>query len=89
MDCNKKVGGGGGRGEDNYQIKFVNDRPIFSFWKNAFKGCFTEQGLGMAVYENRQIGVLGDFSNNLIGMELEIPPRRPDQLKSNKDQTHL
>ena len=27
-------------------------RPQFTFWNQAFKGCFTAQGLGMAVYMN-------------------------------------
>jgi len=44
-----------------------NGRPIFTYWKKAFKGCFTEEGLGMAVYEWRP----SFAAENKIGMELQ------------------
>jgi hypothetical protein len=44
-----------------------NGRPIFFFWQNNVKACYTKEGLGMAVYEWRP-----DFVKaNEIGIELE------------------
>lgn len=47
----------------------VTKRPIFFFWMNDSKACFTRAGgLGMAVYEWR-----GDWSkSNEVGIELEL-----------------
>jgi hypothetical protein len=47
----------------------VTNRPMFFFWMNDAKACFTrEGGLGMAVYEWRP-----DWSkSNEVGIELEI-----------------
>ena len=47
----------------------VTNRPIFFFWMNDAKACFTRQGgLGMAVYEWR-----ADWSkSNEVGIELEM-----------------
>jgi hypothetical protein len=47
----------------------VTKRPMFFFWMNDAKACFTrEGGLGMAVYEWR-----ADWSNsNEVGIELEL-----------------
>jgi len=56
--------------KSQWKIKFQDDRPVFTFWKNAFKGCYTEQGLGMAVYEWRPSG--SSLAGNQIGMELEL-----------------
>jgi hypothetical protein len=45
-----------------------NDRPKFFFLQNNAKCCFTEEGLGMAVYEARP-----DFlKTNEVGIELEM-----------------
>ena len=55
---------------DGYTPKLdpVTNRPIFFFWMNGAKACFTRGGgLGMAVYEWR-----GDWSkSNEVGIELE------------------
>jgi len=47
----------------------VTNRPMFFFWMNDAKACFTRQGgLGMAVYEWR-----ADWSkSNEVGIELEL-----------------
>lgn len=42
-------------------------RPIFFFLQNDVKGCFTESGLGMAIYESRP----GFVKSNEVGVELE------------------
>ena len=56
--------------KDGYTPKLdpVTNRPIFFFWMNGAKACFTRGGgLGMAVYEWR-----GDWSkSNEVGIELE------------------
>jgi len=56
--------------KDGYTPKLdpVTKRPIFFFWSNDSKACFTRVGgLGMAVYEWR-----GDWSkSNEVGIELE------------------
>ena len=52
--------------QDGVEPKLVEDRPVFSFWKEAFKGCFTEEGFGMAVYEWRP----GFAAGNFIAMEV-------------------
>ena len=45
-----------------------NGRPIFFFLMNDVKACFTESGLGMAIYEARpKFG-----KNNEVGIELEV-----------------
>ena len=44
-----------------------NGRPIFFFWQNAVKACYTEEGLGMAVYEWRPRLA----KSNEVGIELE------------------
>jgi hypothetical protein len=42
-------------------------RPLFFFWQNNVKACYTEEGLGMAVYDWRP-----DFVKcNEVGIELE------------------
>jgi hypothetical protein len=47
----------------------VTNRPMFFFWMNDAKACFTrEGGLGMAVYEWR-----ADWAkSNEVGIELEL-----------------
>ena len=55
---------------DGYQPKMDqrNQRPIFFFTMNSVKACYTNEGLGMAVYEWRP-----QFTKpNEIGIELEI-----------------
>ncbi len=55
---------------DGYQPKMdpKNQRPIFFFTMNSVKACYTNEGLGMAVYEWRP-----QFTKpNEIGIELEI-----------------
>ena len=55
---------------DGYQPKMdpQNQRPIFFFTMNSVKACYTNEGLGMAVYEWRP-----QFTKpNEIGIELEI-----------------
>ncbi|KAI2502843.1 hypothetical protein MHU86_11590 [Fragilaria crotonensis] len=43
-------------------------RPQFFFWSNNVKNCYTETGLGMAVYEYR-----GKWAkSNEVGIELEV-----------------
>jgi hypothetical protein len=57
--------------KDGFKPKLdpVTNRPMFFFWMNDAKACFTRQGgLGMAVYEWR-----ADWSkSNEVGIELEI-----------------
>ena len=43
-------------------------RPIFFFLQNESKACFTESGLGMAIYESRP----GFGKKNEVGIELEL-----------------
>ena len=45
----------------------ASGRPIFFFWQNGSKACYTEEGLGMSVYEWRPAFV----EPNEIGIELE------------------
>jgi hypothetical protein len=45
-----------------------NGRPIFFFLQNAVKACYTQEGLGMAVYEWRPRFV----KPNEVGIELEL-----------------
>jgi hypothetical protein len=45
----------------------ASGRPRFFFWSSATKTCYTEAGLGMAVYEWRP----GFAQSNEVGMELE------------------
>ena len=55
---------------DGYQPKMDqnNQRPMFFFTMNSIKACYTNEGLGMAVYEWRP-----QFTKpNEIGIELEI-----------------
>jgi hypothetical protein len=55
---------------DGYQPKMdqSSQRPIFFFVMNSIKACYTNEGLGMAVYEWRP-----QFTKpNEIGIELEI-----------------
>jgi len=43
-------------------------RPIFFYWRNDTKACYTQEGLGMVVYEYRP-----DFTKpNQVGLELEV-----------------
>jgi len=45
-----------------------NGRPIFFFVQNSVKACYTNEGLGMAVYEWRP-----QFTKpNEVGIELEV-----------------
>ncbi|KAL7471770.1 hypothetical protein ACHAXS_012080 [Conticribra weissflogii] len=57
--------------QDGFKPKLdpVTKRPIFFFWMNDAKACFTRQGgLGMAVYEWR-----AEWSqSNEVGIELEL-----------------
>eukprot|EP00977_Amphora_coffeiformis_P016983 scaffold5383_cov222-Amphora_coffeaeformis.AAC.24 len=47
-----------------------NGRPCFFFWSATTKTCFTDQGLGMSVYEWRP-----KFAqSNYVGLELEETP---------------
>jgi hypothetical protein len=46
----------------------ANGRPMFFFWQNAVKACYTDEGLGMAVYEWRPKWT----KPNEIGIELEL-----------------
>ena len=48
----------------------ANGRPCFFFWSAATKTCFTDQGLGMAVYEWRPAFA----QSNSVGLELEESP---------------
>jgi hypothetical protein len=45
-----------------------NGRPIFFFWQNDVKACFTEEGLGMSIYEWRPALA----KSNEVGIELQI-----------------
>jgi len=55
--------------KDGYQPKLdVSGRPIFFFWSNNIKACYTpETGLGMCIYEYR----LKAANGNCVGIELE------------------
>ena len=54
--------------KDGLQPKLdENGRPIFFFWQNGVKACYTEEGLGMAVYEWRPTFAKSDE----VGIELE------------------
>merc|ERR1712071_681149 len=55
--------------KDGYKPKLdENGRPIFFFWQNDCKACFTSDGgLGMAVYDWRPKSAKG----NEVGIELE------------------
>ena len=46
----------------------VSGRPQFFFWSNNVKNCYTETGLGMAVYEYRAEWA----KSNEVGIELEV-----------------
>ena len=48
-------------------------RPQFTFWNQAFKGCFTANGLGMAVYEWRPNALPWLAQNHYVGLELQVP----------------
>ena len=54
---------------DGHQPKLNADgRPVFFFIQNAVKACYTNEGLGMAVYEWRP-----EFTRpNEVGIELEL-----------------
>jgi hypothetical protein len=54
--------------KDGLQPKLDDSgRPLFFFWQNNVKACYTEEGLGMAVYDWRP-----DFVKcNEVGIELE------------------
>lgn len=56
--------------KDGYKPKLdENGRPIFFFWQNDCKACFTSDGgLGMAVYDWRPKSAKG----NEVGIELEL-----------------
>jgi hypothetical protein len=50
------------------KIDAATGRPVFCFWQNTVKVCYTEEGLGMAVYEWRP-----ELSaSNEVGIELEF-----------------
>jgi hypothetical protein len=54
--------------KDGWQPKLdENGRPRFFFWQNDVKACFTEEGLGMCVYEWRPRFA----KSNEVGIELE------------------
>ena len=65
--------------EGHYQPKLTTatttgtGRPQFTFWNQAFKGCFTANGLGMAVYEWRPNSLPWLAQNYYVGLELEVP----------------
>jgi hypothetical protein len=46
----------------------ASGRPLFFFWQNNVKACYTEEGLGMAVYDWRPDAVKA----NEVGIELEM-----------------
>lgn len=52
---------------DGLKPRMENGRPVFFFWMNSVKACFTSGGLGMAVYEWRPAFVKA----NEVGIELE------------------
>ena len=52
-------------------------RPKFFFWQNAVKACYTEEGLGMAVYEWRPALV----RSNEVGIELQLDDEEAALLK--------
>jgi hypothetical protein len=55
--------------EDGWKPKLDEDgRPIFFFWQNDAKACYTQEGLGMLVYEWR----LALAKSNEVGIELQI-----------------
>ncbi|KAG7345317.1 hypothetical protein IV203_032848 [Nitzschia inconspicua] len=45
-----------------------NGRPMFFFWQNDVKACYTDEGLGMAIYEWRPALA----KSNEVGIELQI-----------------
>lgn len=49
-----------------FQPKLVNGRPVFSYYQRDVKACFTNNGLGMAVYDWRP----DVFQPNAVGLEL-------------------
>ena len=55
----------------------ANGRPRFFFWSAATKTCFTDQGLGMTVYEWRPAWA----QSNHVGIELEAQPELLAQAK--------
>ena len=65
--------------EGQYQPKLTTatstgtGRPQFTFWNQAFKGCFTANGLGMAVYEWRPTALPWLAQNHYVGLELQVP----------------
>ena len=56
--------------KDGFKPKMdENGRPIFFFWQNDCKACFTcDGGLGMAVYDWRPKSA----KSNEVGLELEL-----------------
>jgi hypothetical protein len=55
--------------KDGFKPKLdVMGRPQFFFWSNNVKNCYTENGLGMAVYEYRAKWAKA----NEVGLELEL-----------------
>jgi hypothetical protein len=56
--------------KDGYKPKLDEaGRPIFFFWQHDVKACYTEDGLGMAVYEYRGPRFI---KSNEVGIELEV-----------------
>jgi hypothetical protein len=55
--------------KDGLKPKFDEDgRPQFFFWQNDVKTCYTEDGLGMTIYEWRP----KFSSSNEVGIELML-----------------
>jgi len=65
--------------KDGLQPKLgESGRPLFFFWQNSVKTCFTEEGLGMAVYEYRP-----DIAKaNEVGIELQVSDEPKPTLRS-------
>ena len=53
--------------KDGYQPRLQNGRPVFTYYQRDLKACFTENGLGMAVYDWRP----GFVQPNAVGIEIE------------------
>jgi hypothetical protein len=60
-----------------------NGRPQFFFWQNNVKACYTEEGLGMCVYEWRPAFV----KSNEVGIELDFDDVQALTKKSNSAHT--
>ncbi|GAX22933.1 hypothetical protein FisN_24Lh222 [Fistulifera solaris] len=53
--------------KDGLKPRMENGRPVFFFWMNSVKACYTSSGLGMGVYDWRPTFVKA----NEVGIELE------------------